>query len=42
MTLDKQTMMEDDMRRKEEEMEATRVHLERTFDNLVSSLGNLV
>ena len=40
--LDKNSQMEDDMKRKEEELEGTRISLERAYDNLVEALGKIV
>jgi hypothetical protein len=34
--------MQEDLRRKEEEIEATRINLEKTFEKLVSSLNAVI
>ena len=42
LSIEKNATMEEDMKRKEDQLEGTRVNLERAFENLVLSLKGVV
>lgn len=42
LAVERNSTLENDMRQKESDIESTRVSLEKAYENLVASLGNLV